>query len=221
MYKLASALSCTAQEDCSGGPNFRDQSAVNADGWATQEPWPFVRCIRMPRARSSPVMHTDLHRSVGDSIHGQSTGNFHSEHERPVVGCGGAGAAAAGAVVRQEDGGLGEVCAVEPPVAGLVQVVERLEAVGDVRLLDAAWGVRGTGGAARRGAAGGGGLLLRGWGVQRPPPPLCDIPLGCCFFTGPWTVTRSPLRMLRRVAAAGAPAGVVSAFACHPAPLAE
>ena len=32
-------------------------------------------------------------------------------------------------------------------------------------------------------------------------PPLCDIPLGCCFFTGPWTVTRSSLRMLRRVAA--------------------
>ena len=30
--------------------------------------------------------------------------------------------------------------------------------------------------------------------------PLCDIPLGC-FFTGPWTVTRSSLRMLRRVAA--------------------
>ena len=34
-----------------------------------------------------------------------------------------------------------------------------------------------------------------------PPPPLCDIPSGCCFFTGPWTVTRSSLRMLRRVAA--------------------
>ena len=30
--------------------------------------------------------------------------------------------------------------------------------------------------------------------------PLCDIPLGC-FFTGPWTVTRSSLRILRRVAA--------------------
>ena len=48
--------------------------------------------------------------------------------------------------------------------------------------------------------------------------PLCDIPSGC-FFTGPWTVTRSSLRMLRQVAAfcrpllAGAPAGVVSAFA--------
>ena len=34
-----------------------------------------------------------------------------------------------------------------------------------------------------------------------PPPPLCDSPSGCCFFTGPWTLTRSPLRMLRRVAA--------------------
>ena len=31
--------------------------------------------------------------------------------------------------------------------------------------------------------------------------PLCDIPSGCCSFTGPWTVTRSFLRMLRRVAA--------------------
>ena len=34
-----------------------------------------------------------------------------------------------------------------------------------------------------------------------PPPPLCDIPSGCCFFTGPWTITRSSLRMLRRVTA--------------------
>ena len=34
-----------------------------------------------------------------------------------------------------------------------------------------------------------------------PPPPPCDIPLGRCSFTGPWTVTRSSLRMLRRVAA--------------------
>ena len=34
-----------------------------------------------------------------------------------------------------------------------------------------------------------------------PCPPLCDIPSGCCSFTGPWTVTRSSLRMLRRVAA--------------------
>ena len=34
-----------------------------------------------------------------------------------------------------------------------------------------------------------------------PLPPLCDIPSGCCFFTGPWTVTRSSLRMLHQVAA--------------------
>ena len=31
--------------------------------------------------------------------------------------------------------------------------------------------------------------------------PPCDSPSGRCFVTGPWTVTRSPLRMLRRVAA--------------------
>ena len=35
----------------------------------------------------------------------------------------------------------------------------------------------------------------------QPPPPPCDIPSGCGSFTGPWTVTRSSLRMLRRVAA--------------------
>ena len=33
------------------------------------------------------------------------------------------------------------------------------------------------------------------------PHPLCDIPSGCCLLTGPWAVTRSSLRMLRRVAA--------------------
>ena len=38
------------------------------------------------------------------------------------------------------------------------------------------------------------------WG-RRSLRPLCDIPSGCCSFTGPWTVTRSSLRMLRRVAA--------------------
>ena len=34
------------------------------------------------------------------------------------------------------------------------------------------------------------------------PPPPCDIPSGCCFFTGPWTgkETRSSLGMLCRVA---------------------
>ena len=40
------------------------------------------------------------------------------------------------------------------------------------------------------------------WVAQSPgSPSLCDIPSGCCSFTGPWTVTRSSLRMLRRVAA--------------------
>ena len=34
-----------------------------------------------------------------------------------------------------------------------------------------------------------------------PPPPLCDISSGCCLFTGPWTVTRSSLRVWRRVVA--------------------
>ena len=31
--------------------------------------------------------------------------------------------------------------------------------------------------------------------------PLCDIPSSCGFFAGPWTVTRSSLRVLRSVAA--------------------
>ena len=35
----------------------------------------------------------------------------------------------------------------------------------------------------------------------RPLHPLWDIPSGCCFFTGPWTVTQSSLCVLRRVAA--------------------
>ena len=38
-------------------------------------------------------------------------------------------------------------------------------------------------------------------GVGPPPAALCDIPSGCCSFTGPWTVTRSSLRMLRQIAA--------------------
>ena len=37
--------------------------------------------------------------------------------------------------------------------------------------------------------------------VANTPCETCDIPSGCCFFTGPWTVTRSSLRMLHRVAA--------------------
>ena len=31
--------------------------------------------------------------------------------------------------------------------------------------------------------------------------PPCDVLSGCCFFTGPWTVRRPSLRVLRRVAA--------------------
>ena len=48
-----------------------------------------------------------------------------------------------------------------------------------------------------------GGKKVCGGGPFQPhtPPPLCDIPSGCCSFTGPWTVTRSSLRVLRRVAA--------------------
>ena len=38
-------------------------------------------------------------------------------------------------------------------------------------------------------------------GLNAEACPLCDIPSGCCSFMGPWTVTRSSLRMLRRVAA--------------------
>ena len=46
----------------------------------------------------------------------------------------------------------------------------------------------------------GGGGAGPGPCMRHPPAPLCDIPSGRCFFTGPWTVTRSSLRMLRRVA---------------------
>ena len=46
---------------------------------------------------------------------------------------------------------------------------------------------------------GGWGCCLGPW--PAPADPLCDSPSGCCSFTGPWTVTRSSLRMLRRVAA--------------------
>ena len=38
------------------------------------------------------------------------------------------------------------------------------------------------------------------WAKGGGTTPLCDIPFGYCFFTGPWTVTRSSIRMLRRVA---------------------
>ena len=54
---------------------------------------------------------------------------------------------------------------------------------------------------------------IAGLHVTNNPPPRCGIPSGCCFFTAPWTVTRSSLRVLRWVAAAGAPAGVVVVLA--------
>ena len=51
-----------------------------------------------------------------------------------------------------------------------------------------------------------------------PPLPLCDIPSGCCLFTGPWTVTRSSLRMLRRVAAFCQPLRPVLLLVSFPEP---
>ena len=46
----------------------------------------------------------------------------------------------------------------------------------------------------------------RALGWARPMlAPLCDIPSGCCFFTEPWKVTHSSLRMLRQVAASCRP----------------
>ena len=45
------------------------------------------------------------------------------------------------------------------------------------------------------------GHALREHPKQYLPEPLCDIPSDCCSFTGPWTLTRSALRMLRWVAA--------------------
>ena len=52
-------------------------------------------------------------------------------------------------------------------------------------------------GAIARSHSGGGGVDHR---MYSNLTLLCDIPSGCCSFTGPWTVTRSSLRMLRRVA---------------------
>ena len=48
----------------------------------------------------------------------------------------------------------------------------------------------------RGGRGGAGEVRIQGPG---PAAPLCDIPSGCSFFTGPWTVTRSSLRLLHRV----------------------
>ena len=51
-----------------------------------------------------------------------------------------------------------------------------------------------------RGGAGVGHRPTQNFQDTHPPHP-CDIPSGCCSFTGPWTVTRPSLRMLPRVAA--------------------
>ena len=50
--------------------------------------------------------------------------------------------------------------------------------------------------------------------VKQTFRPLCDILSGCCSFTGPWTVTRSSLRMLRRVAAFCHPLRLVLLLVC-------
>ena len=57
----------------------------------------------------------------------------------------------------------------------------------------------GGGGTGRRTCSGRGRRGGGRWAAHAPPP--CGMPSGCCFFTGPWTGTRSSLRMLRRVAA--------------------
>ena len=54
------------------------------------------------------------------------------------------------------------------------------------------------------------------WPCRSSLPPLCDIPSGCCFFTGPWTVTLSSLRMLRRVAAFRRPLRLVLLLVLFP-----
>ena len=84
-------------------------------------------------------------------------------------------------------GELGEVVGVELVQRPLVQG-PRGDGVHQRRLLHAE---------GREGLEGGRGCE----GVVEGHPPVCDIPSGCCFFIGPWTVTRSFLRMLRRVAA--------------------
>ena len=65
--------------------------------------------------------------------------------------------------------------------------------------------------------------------LDKPPPPPpperatvrppCDIPSSCCSFTGPWTVTRSSLSMLRRVAAFCRPVLLLVSFPCSRCPV--
>ena len=88
-----------------------------------------------------------------------------------------------------------------------------------------------VGGGGRTGVGGGGvwrGLARRpgerpGDGAKASPNPPCDIPSGCCSFTGPRTLTHSSLRMLRRVAAFCRPLRPVLllvSFPCSQSPVA-
>ena len=97
----------------------------------------------------------------------------------------------------------------------LLLVLQHRHGLEDVLLVDGACGVCvGGGGGAGRALAGGGGS--NHWGGQRCIG-MCDIPSGCCFFTGP--LDSHPVfpshvasgRCVLSAAAAGAPAGVVSA----------
>ena len=58
----------------------------------------------------------------------------------------------------------------------------------------------------------------RGGGYLGQSATLCDMPSGCCFLMGPWTVTRSLLRPLRRVAAFCRPVRPVLPLVSFPRP---
>ena len=48
----------------------------------------------------------------------------------------------------------------------------------------------------------------------RPPPSLCDIPSGCCFFTGLWTVTLLPFTCCVGSLRYGGRCGLCSSWFC-------
>ena len=81
-------------------------------------------------------------------------------------------------------------CASNGPVFGRFRRARREDAEGAV--------LRGCGEDVGRKRDSGPWIVDHGHRPRLPPPPL--FPSGCCSFTGPWTVTRSSLRMLRRVA---------------------
>ena len=85
-------------------------------------------------------------------------------------------------LVAREDQGVGRL---REGWAGIHRAVALAWGGGGLRAGECDWG--------RQKHKGGGGVLL----CDTP----CDIPSGRCLFTGPRTVTRSSLRMLRRVAA--------------------